>query len=58
MRAPRALGVAELLEDERRGALGDDEAVAAGVEGPARAGGSSLRVDRARIAAKPPTVAS
>ena len=29
MRAPRATGVLELLEDERRGALGDDEAVAA-----------------------------
>ena len=52
------LGVLERLEDDDARALADDEPVAAVSNGREAASGSSLRVDSARIAANPPTIAS
>ena len=55
LRAARA-GVVERLQDDDAGALADHEAVAAaGRRAAMRRSGSSLRVESARIAAKPPT---
>jgi len=50
-----ALGVFEFFENQDAGAFAHDEAVTVFVPGTAGAGGSSLRVERARMAANPPT---
>ena len=48
-------GVVPLLEDEDAGSFADDEAIASHVQGREAVAGSSLRVERARMDAKPAT---